>query len=174
MQLTLIWMYYIMISCFKLTIKCTILIRVGYRNPVQIWHCYVRNRYVLEPNQNADFGAMPERSVEIFVLCFFETDESIIIKVQGFFICHIINYTGYNQKWNVKRHRTFHLIKLTSYHTVYTETSRQPVKIEVWFKSVAYYKHINHLIVEKIQLLLKKIKGIFTQSKSLQKTKKQL
>ncbi len=23
-------------------------------------------------------------------------------KVQGFFICHIINYTGYNQKWNVK------------------------------------------------------------------------
>ncbi len=21
--------------------------------------------------------------------------------VQGFFICHIINYTGYNQKWNV-------------------------------------------------------------------------
>ncbi len=22
-------------------------------------------------------------------------------KVQGFFICHIINYTGYNQKWNV-------------------------------------------------------------------------
>ncbi len=25
---------------------------------------------------------------------------SIEIKVQGFFICHIINYTGYNQKWN--------------------------------------------------------------------------
>ncbi len=22
---------------------------------------------------------------------------------QGFFICHIINYTGYNQKWNVKK-----------------------------------------------------------------------
>ncbi len=22
-------------------------------------------------------------------------------KVQGFFICHMINYTGYNQKWNV-------------------------------------------------------------------------
>ncbi len=27
-----------------------------------------------EPNQNADFSAMPERSVEIFVLCFSETD----------------------------------------------------------------------------------------------------
>ncbi len=25
-----------------------------------------------------------------------------LIKVQGFFICHIINYTGYNQKWNVE------------------------------------------------------------------------
>ncbi len=25
-----------------------------------------------------------------------------ILKVQGFFICHIINYTGYNQKWNVE------------------------------------------------------------------------
>ncbi len=25
-----------------------------------------------------------------------------VFKVQGFFICHIINYTGYNQKWNVK------------------------------------------------------------------------
>ncbi len=29
-----------------------------------------------EPNQNADFGAMPERLVEIFVLCFSETDVS--------------------------------------------------------------------------------------------------
>ncbi len=35
---------------------------------------YQCNRYVLEPNQNADFSAMPERSVEIFVLCFSETD----------------------------------------------------------------------------------------------------
>ncbi len=25
---------------------------------------------------------------------------------QGFFICHIINYTGYNQKWNVGTHFT--------------------------------------------------------------------
>ncbi len=25
------------------------------------------------------------------------------LKVQGFFICHIINYTGYNQKWNVNK-----------------------------------------------------------------------
>ncbi len=28
------------------------------------------------------------------------------IKVQGFFICHIINYTGYNQKWNVNQIRS--------------------------------------------------------------------
>ncbi len=27
-------------------------------------------------------------------------------KVQGFFICHIINYTGYNQKWNVDQIRS--------------------------------------------------------------------
>ncbi len=27
-------------------------------------------------------------------------------KVQGFFICHMINYTGYNQKWNVGRIRS--------------------------------------------------------------------
>ncbi len=32
-------------------------VRVGYRNPVPIWHRYLWNRYVLEPNQNADFGA---------------------------------------------------------------------------------------------------------------------
>ncbi len=31
--------------------------RVGYRNPVLIWHWYLCNRYVLEPNQNADFSA---------------------------------------------------------------------------------------------------------------------
>ncbi len=27
-------------------------------------------------------------------------------KVQGFFICHMINYTGYNQKWNVGQIRS--------------------------------------------------------------------
>ncbi len=27
-------------------------------------------------------------------------------RVQGFFICHIINYTGYNQKWNVDQIRS--------------------------------------------------------------------
>ncbi len=32
------------------------------------------NRYVLKPNQNADFGAMPERSIDIFVLCFSKMD----------------------------------------------------------------------------------------------------
>ncbi len=25
---------------------------------------------------------------------------------QGFFICHMINYTGYNQKWNVGQIRS--------------------------------------------------------------------
>ncbi len=29
-----------------------------------------------------------------------------LLKVQGFFICHIINYTGYNQKWNVNQIRS--------------------------------------------------------------------
>ncbi len=38
--------------------------KVGY--PVPIWHRYLCNRCVLEPNQNADYGAIPERSV----LCF--------------------------------------------------------------------------------------------------------
>ncbi len=28
------------------------------------------------------------------------------VKVQGFFICHMINYTGYNQKWNVVQIRS--------------------------------------------------------------------
>uniref|UniRef100_A0A671P9U1 TBC1 domain family, member 10b n=1 Tax=Sinocyclocheilus anshuiensis TaxID=1608454 RepID=A0A671P9U1_9TELE len=37
--------------------------RVGYQNPVPIWHRYLCNQYVLEPNQNAHFGAMPERSI---------------------------------------------------------------------------------------------------------------
>ncbi len=39
-------------------------IRLG----TETWYRYLCNRYVLEPNQNADFGATPERSVEIFVL----------------------------------------------------------------------------------------------------------
>ncbi len=37
--------------------QISIIVRVGYRNPVPIWHRYLCNRYVLEPNQNADFGA---------------------------------------------------------------------------------------------------------------------
>ncbi len=41
-------------------------------------------------------------------------------KGQGFFICHIINYTGYNQKWNVDQIRsaqwTVQRIKII-YHT---------------------------------------------------------
>ncbi len=60
-----------------------ILIRVGYRNPVPTWHLYLWNRYV--PNRIRmqisvpHFSAMPERSVEIFVLCFSETDVRSII-----------------------------------------------------------------------------------------------
>ncbi len=34
-------------------------------NPVPIRHRYLCNRYVLEPNQNADFSAMHEQSIEI-------------------------------------------------------------------------------------------------------------
>ncbi len=33
-------------------------------------------------------------------------DPSSRFKVQGFFICHMINYTGYNQKWNVGQIRS--------------------------------------------------------------------
>ncbi len=65
------------LKCNSLLHSYSLNCRVGYRNPVPIWH--LCNRYVLEPNQNADFGAMPERSVEIFVLCFSETDVRSII-----------------------------------------------------------------------------------------------
>ncbi len=51
------------------------------------------------------------------------------IKVQGFFICHIINYTGYNQKWNViksgplsgqcKRIKNKNYIKVTQHKSIY-------------------------------------------------------
>ncbi len=33
---------------------CVMNSRVGYGNPVPIWHRYLCNRYVLEPNQNAE------------------------------------------------------------------------------------------------------------------------
>ncbi len=32
---------------------------------------------------------------------YFWTKKTYVYQGQGFFICHIINYTGYNQKWNV-------------------------------------------------------------------------
>ncbi len=57
--------------------------RVGYRNPVPTWHRYLWNRYV--PNRIRTqisvphFGAMPVRSVEMFVLCFSKTDVRSII-----------------------------------------------------------------------------------------------
>ncbi len=77
-------MYWVVLLHIFWVGRCTgdpIMARVGYRNPVPIWHRYLCYRYVLEPNQNADFGAMPEWSVEIFVLCFFETDVRSIITV---------------------------------------------------------------------------------------------
>ncbi len=51
------------------------------------------------------------------------------IKVQGFFICHIINYTGYNQKWNVsqirsaqwtvQKNKNKNYIKVTQHKSIY-------------------------------------------------------
>ncbi len=50
-------------------------------------------------------------------------------KVQGFFICHIINYTGYNQKWNVnqirsaqwtvQKNKNKNYIKVTQHKSIY-------------------------------------------------------
>ncbi len=60
-----------------------LLSRVGYRNPVPMWHRYLCNRYVPTRIKTQisvpHFGAMPNRSVEIFVLCFSETDVRSII-----------------------------------------------------------------------------------------------
>ncbi len=52
---------------------------------------------------------------------------SILILFQGFFICHIINYTGYNQKWNVGQIRSAQwtvqrikkYIKVTPHKSIY-------------------------------------------------------
>ncbi len=71
--------------------------RVGYRNPVPIWHRYLCNRYVLEPNQT-HFGAIPERSIKIFVLCFSET--------------HVRSITGYNYKYFSKMYILVRVIAL--------------------------------------------------------------
>ncbi len=68
--------------------------RVGYRNPVPIWHRYLCNRYVLEPNQNADFGA----SFRCHVLCFSKT--------------HVRSITGYNYKYFSKMYILVRVIAL--------------------------------------------------------------
>ncbi len=51
------------------------------------------------------------------------------VKVQGFFICHMINYTGYNQKWNVGQIRCIQirciLLASNSSHTYITRTFRK-------------------------------------------------
>ncbi len=60
-----------------------LLSRVGYRNPVPMWHRYLCNRYaptrIKTQISVPHFGAMPKRSVKIFVLCFSETDVRSII-----------------------------------------------------------------------------------------------
>ncbi len=57
------------------------------------------------------------------------SSSSGVIKVQGFFICHIINYTGYNQKWNVnqirsaqwtvQKNKNKNYIKVTQHKSIY-------------------------------------------------------
>ncbi len=42
----------------------------------------------------------------VIMLGWMEEPNIGILKVQGFFIRHIINYTGYNQKWNVNQIRS--------------------------------------------------------------------
>ncbi len=47
------------------------------------------------------FGVIKQSILVLFVLVlvsFFFSMKISRFKVQGFFICHIINYTGYNQK----------------------------------------------------------------------------
>ncbi len=74
-------------------------------------------------------------------------------KVQGFFICHMINYTGYNQKWNVGQIRK---CRSTSYFEVlntYLYLFHQAPKIlqkehkewpSEWFKVQGFF--ICHMI----------------------------
>ncbi len=50
-----------------------------------------------------------------------------VLKVQGLFIRHILNYTGYNQKWNVNQDRSAqwtvqknkNVIKVTQHKSIY-------------------------------------------------------
>ncbi len=59
--------------------------------------------------------------------CSYQVALKTLIKVQGFFICHIINYTGYNQKWNVDQIRSAqwavqknkNYIKVTQHKSIY-------------------------------------------------------
>ncbi len=54
-------------------------------------------------------------------------------RFQGFFICHIINYTGYNQKWNVDQIRSAqwtvqnntNYIKVTPHKSIYIGKKRE-------------------------------------------------
>ncbi len=39
-----------------------------------------------------------EKVVQLQLITFLNTANLLRFKVQGFFICHMINYTGYNQK----------------------------------------------------------------------------
>ncbi len=42
------------------------------------------------------------KELSVYIPQYWTPNHKIEIKVQGFFIRHIIKYTGYNQKWNVK------------------------------------------------------------------------
>ncbi len=67
----------------SMSVQICVINRVGYRNPVPTRHWYLWNRYVTNRIRMLIsvpyFGAMPERSVEIYVLCFSETDVRSII-----------------------------------------------------------------------------------------------
>ncbi len=86
--------------------------RLGYRNPVP----YLCNQYVLEPNQNADFGAMPERSVEIFVLCFSETDVRSIITVKRDFPTEKMHVNSIRKALIIQVQQIFVVMRVCVFH----------------------------------------------------------
>ncbi len=65
--------------------------------------------------------------LHIFINILIQKHRCSRFKVQGFFICHIINYTGYNQKWNVGQIRSAqwtvqrikNYIKVTPHKSIY-------------------------------------------------------
>ncbi len=96
-------------------------LKVGLRNGVCI---YIRADHVT--------CAQVERVTIAFWVIFTST---LLFSVQGFFICHIINYTGYNQKWNVNQIRSAQWtvqknknkinIKVTQHKSIYIGKKRE-------------------------------------------------